>query len=131
MRRRSLANALKLAPSAGLYSVLTQEKTLQEVICPTGMRNLYLLDTEPNIPNPVDILSSHHYENLVKTLSGLFDYVIFDTPPLGTFIDAAVLGALTDGALLVVKRGATKRAMPRRRPPGVPSRRLTAPCSTF
>jgi len=111
MRRRSLANALKLAPSAGLYSVLTQEKTLQEVICPTGMRNLYLLDTEPNIPNPVDILSSHHYENLVKTLSGLFDYVIFDTPPLGTFIDAAVLGALTDGALLVVKRGATKRAM--------------------
>ena len=111
MRKRSLANTLKLAPSAGLYSVLTQEKTLQEAACSTGIRNLYLLDIEPNIPNPVDILSSNHYENLVKTLSGLFDYVIFDTPPLGTFIDAAVLGALTDGTLLVVKRGATKRAM--------------------
>lgn len=38
-----------------------------------------------------------------------FDYVIFDTPPVGTFVDAAVLSALVDGTVLVVKPGGAKR----------------------
>lgn len=111
MRRRSLANALKLAPGAGAYSVLTKERTLQEVVCATSVPNLFFLDIEPNIPNPADILSSRHYKQFVQALSESFDYVLFDTPPLGTFIDAAILGTLTDGTLLVIRRGATKRAI--------------------
>ena len=39
-----------------------------------------------------------------------YDYVVFDTPPVGTFIDAAILSTLVDGTVMVVKPGSTKRA---------------------
>lgn len=111
MRRRSLAHALKLAPTAGSYSVLTGGSTLQEAVCATGIVNLFFLDVEPNIPNPADILSSERYKSFIENLSETFDYVIFDTPPLGTFIDAAIMGTNTDGTLLVVRRGKVKRTV--------------------
>ncbi len=38
-----------------------------------------------------------------------FDFVLFDTPPLLPVTDAAVLAKLTDGAMLVVAQGRTRR----------------------
>ena len=35
-----------------------------------------------------------------------YDYVIVDTPPLGSVIDGAVVGAICDGTVLVVESGA-------------------------
>jgi Mrp family chromosome partitioning ATPase len=39
----------------------------------------------------------------------LYDIVIFDSPPLGAVIDAAVLGPQVDGVILVVRPGETTR----------------------
>ena len=64
---------------------------------------------EPHIPNPADIIVSHRFAKLVKALSAKFQYVIFDAPPVGTFIDAAEIASLTDGALFVVREDFTKR----------------------
>ncbi len=109
MRRRSLANILGVRATAGVYSVLTNQASLDAAIVPTKINGLFFLDVEPNIPNPADILSSKSYAALVKRMEQSFDYIIFDTPPVGTFVDAAVLSALVDGTVLVVKPGAAKR----------------------
>ena len=34
-----------------------------------------------------------------------FDYVLFDSPPMGAVTDAAILGPQVDGVLLVVRAG--------------------------
>ena len=39
-----------------------------------------------------------------------FDWVIVDTPPVGPLADASLLGAMVDGALLVVRAGQTPYA---------------------
>ena len=39
-----------------------------------------------------------------------YDYVIYDTPPVGTFIDAAIMGTFVDGCVLAVKAGRAKRS---------------------
>ena len=95
MRRRSLANALGVRAQAGVYSVLTDAATIEQAVVPTKVHDLYLLDSEPNIP---------------RELEDRFDYVIYDTPPVGTFVDAAILSTLVDGTVLIVKPGFTKRA---------------------
>ena len=64
---------------------------------------------EPHIPNPVDIFSSRRFHRFVDSLRRTYDYVIFDTPPLSTFVDAAVLGSVADGTLLVVREDFVKR----------------------
>ncbi len=39
-----------------------------------------------------------------------FDYVVIDTPPVGTFVDAAIIAALADATALVVRERFVKRA---------------------
>ncbi len=110
MRRRSLAAMLEVHPQAGLYAVLSGAAPLSAAIASTSTPNLYFLDTEPNIPNPADIISSKRYRALAAKLAERFDYVIFDTPPVGTFVDAAVLSTMADGVVLVVRPGEVKRS---------------------
>lgn len=110
MRRRTLADMLNVRPPAGVYSVLTDATPLSQAVAATQTPNMYFLDVEPNIPNPADIISSKRYRKLVSLLEEGYDYVVFDTPPVGTFIDAAILSTLVDGTVMVVKPGSTKRA---------------------
>ena len=109
MRRRTLADALNVRPPAGVYSVLTDAAPLSQAVVATSTPNMYFLDVEPNIPNPADIISSKRYAKLVTLLEENYDYVVFDTPPVGTFIDAAILSTLVDGTVMVVKPNSTKR----------------------
>ena len=109
MRRRSLADMLGVRSRGGLYAVLSEQVSIDQAIVETGQKNFYFLDAEPHIPNPADIIVSHRFAKLVKALSAKFQYVIFDSPPVGTFIDAAEIASLTDGALFVVREDFTKR----------------------
>lgn len=110
MRHRSVAAMLSVHPPVGLYAVLTEAASLSDAITTTSVRNLFLLDVEPRIPNPADVLSSVRYRDLVKHLAESYDYVIYDTPPVATFVDAAILSTYVDGTILVVKQGGPKKA---------------------
>ncbi len=109
LRRRSLASMLNVHPNVGFYSVISGQTPLKQAVTKTATPNLYFLDVEPNIPNPAGVLSSHRYKELVEALAEPFDYVIFDTPPVGTFVDAAVASTLMDGVVMVVRLNETKR----------------------
>lgn len=109
MRRRSVANQLKVYAKHGLYSVLSHQVTLGEAVVPTGVAGLSFLDAEPRLPNPVDILQSRRFHALMDDLERSYDYVIYDTPPISAFVDGAVVGHLTDATLLVVRDNFTKR----------------------
>ena len=109
MRRRSAASILGVHAAHGAYAVMSHALSLREAVISTGTPNFYFLDTEPNIPNPADLLSSRAYAKLVDDACNAYDYVLFDTPPVGTFVDAAILSRLVDGVILVVKIGGAKR----------------------
>lgn len=110
MRRRSLADMIGARTRGGLYAVLSEQMTIEEAVVETSQKNLYFLDSEPHIPNPADIIASKRFRRLVEALRETFQYVIFDTPPVGTFVDAAEVGHLSDGVLFVVRENFAKRA---------------------
>lgn len=83
MRRRSLAAMLNVRSAAGLYAVLTDAVPLDVAVASTTTANLFFLDTEPNIPNPADMIASKRFGRLVRLLEERYDYVIFDMPPRG------------------------------------------------
>lgn len=109
IRRRSIAGMLGAHAQNGLYAVLSAQVELEDAVVRTPMRGVSFLDAEPHIPNPVDILGSRRFRSFVESLKSSYDYVVFDTPPLSAFIDAAVIGSVVDGALLVVRRNFVKR----------------------
>ncbi len=110
MRRRTLADRLNLRPRVGLYAVLTEDAQIKDAIIEADVPNMFFLDVEPSIPNPADILSSKRYRKLATTLEQDFDYVIFDTPPVSTFVDAAILSTIVDGTVLVVRSNFPNRS---------------------
>lgn len=109
MRRRSLASTLGIHAAYGLYGVMTGEVTLEDAAVPTGIQRLHFLDCEPHIPNPSDLLNARSFNRLMEMMKKSFDYVVFDTPPVGTFVDAAVLGAKVDAVFMVVRERYTRR----------------------
>lgn len=109
MRRRSLASMMGVHARSGIYSVLSGQVELDDAVVKTSTRGMYLLDCEPHIPNPVDILSSKRFHSFVAILRQRYDFVIFDTPPLSAFVDAAVLAPIVDGTVLVVRQNFVKR----------------------
>ncbi|WP_418742807.1 CpsD/CapB family tyrosine-protein kinase [Enorma massiliensis] len=110
MRRRSLADMVGARARHGIYAVLSGQVELDEALVATSHRNLFFLDSEPHIPNPADILSSQRFRKLVAQMESDFDYVVIDTPPVGTFVDAAIIAAFADATALVVRERFVKRA---------------------
>lgn len=109
MRHRTLANLLGLRHSGGLYAVLSDQMSIDEAVVETGQPNFFFLDAEPRIPNPADIIASRRFAKLVAALEEKYQHVIFDTPPVGTFVDAAEVAAITDGTIYVVREDFAKR----------------------
>ena len=99
-----MANALGVHAQYGLYTVLSGQKELGQAAVRTQTPNLHFLDAEPHIPNPSDIIGSRHFGRLLNLMHNTYDYVIFDTPPVGAFVDAAVLGAQIDAVFMEDKK---------------------------
>lgn len=110
MRRRSLADMIGVHARYGIYSVLSGQVGLVDAVVPTQHARLFFLDAEPHIPNPADILASKRFGRLMDALVKEYDYIVFDTPPINTFVDAAIIAAIADASVLVVRERFAKRA---------------------
>jgi tyrosine-protein kinase Etk/Wzc len=82
---------------------------LNAVLRPTPVRGLTLLTCGTMPTNPTNLLSGVRMRVLLQELVQRFDIVILDTPPVLATADARILGALSDGVLLVVRAGQTER----------------------
>jgi capsular exopolysaccharide synthesis family protein len=109
MRRPSLDKYLDLVGSVGLSTVLSGGASLSEVLQESAFPHLTVLTAGATPPNPSELLGSLTARNLLAELREKFDYVIIDNPPLLAVTDAAVLAAISDGTLMVVRYAATKR----------------------
>lgn len=90
----------------GLVHYLSGIHTINEIIYSTSIKNLSIVFSGPVPPNPSELLQSVLFQELIQYLSGLYDYVIIDTPPLGSVIDSAVISEVCDGMVLVIESNA-------------------------
>jgi capsular exopolysaccharide synthesis family protein len=112
MRRHNLHELFGLGPSPGLSDVLGSPETLTASLKSSDVHpNLMVLTGGTTVPNPAEMLGSVRMRQLIAAVSGRFDRVILDAPPLRVFSDALVLSQLADGVILVVWGGSTPRAL--------------------
>jgi len=90
----------------GLSHYLSGQSTLEDVICETNIENFHIIFAGPVPPNPSELLGNDNFKEMIKRLREEYDYVIIDTPPLGSVIDGAVVSASCDGAVIVVESNA-------------------------
>jgi len=110
LRRPTQHRIFGLGNSHGLTTALLDNLTpASQHLKDTKVRGLRILTSGPIPPNPAEILSSQRMGNLIDELSEEADVVLFDTPPVLSVTDAAVLGTQTGGVLFVVEVGKTRR----------------------
>lgn len=105
MRRPTQGNLFKIRPKKGITTYLSGECTLEEAATLTTTENLYLLDVDARIVNPVELLGSERFEKAMAEMKEKFDIVIYDTLPMGMFIESALVASHADATLLVIRKG--------------------------
>lgn len=89
----------------GLSELLSGQANLDEVLYNTQHPNFDVIFCGHFPPNPVELLASDIFKNLLINLKSVYDYVIIDSPPLSPVIDAAVICAVADAAIMVISPG--------------------------
>jgi non-specific protein-tyrosine kinase len=94
----------------GLTAMLLEDAALASPpLAQTAIPNLSILPSGTLPPIPADLLSSQRMSEVIGVLKARAHYILFDAPPVLAATDAALLGAKTDGVLLVVRAGHTRR----------------------
>ena len=102
--------AFNFAQEPGLTDILAGSATLREAARPNVVTKLDVLPAGALPPNPSELLGSAAMHRLLEQLRAEYDMVVFDSPPALTVTDSTVLGASTDGMIIVVRSGETEEA---------------------
>lgn len=90
----------------GISYYLVGQAKLEEVICMTNIQNLNIIFAGRIPPNPTELLGGENFRKMIAQLRSQYDYIIIDTPPLGSVIDCSVISKCCDGTILVIEAGA-------------------------
>lgn len=107
LRQPRIAHYCQVDGSAGLSTVLSGVAELRSVIEPWG--GVYILPAGLVPPNPNQMISSEAMAGLIRTCTADYDIVVIDSAPLLPVTDSLALSRIADGAVLVVRAGATRR----------------------
>jgi capsular exopolysaccharide synthesis family protein len=99
---------------AGLAEILGEGASLEDAVRATAIERLSVLPCVSTPSNPSELLESEQLAALIAHAKEMYDFVLFDSPPLMAVTDAAVLASRVDGVILVVKGGAMPRELLRR-----------------
>lgn len=109
MRKSVLAGRNTNAKNiVGLSEVLTGMVKLGDAIYSTQYPSMQIIFAGKYPPNPVELLSGKYFKILLAEARKVYQYIIVDTPPLGSVIDAAVAAPNCDGTILVIGDGAVR-----------------------
>lgn len=111
LRRPTLHELFGVSNERGLTTMFMDKAALADppLVQAPGAEGLWLLPSGPLPPNPAELLGARRMEDVIEALLSRADIVLFDAPPVIAVTDAAVLGTKTDGVLLVVSAGQTRR----------------------
>lgn len=110
LRRPCLHELFGVAQEPGVTNVLLSHEAMGDLpLVQTQVEGLWLLPSGALPPNPADIVGSQKMAQLLAKLQAQVNLVIVDAPPVTVAVDAAALAARTDGLLLIIRAGHTRR----------------------
>jgi capsular exopolysaccharide synthesis family protein len=108
MRRPQLAGILEVDPDApGLSQLTAGTEPASRCIHPFRDSGLHFIPSGPVPSNPLELLSSRRFAEILAKLGESFDFVVLDSPPVQLVSDAVVLAGVADSLVFVVRADTT------------------------
>jgi succinoglycan biosynthesis transport protein ExoP len=111
MRRPQVGTRLGLTAGAkGLSNLVTGSSTLKECVHPVEGSSLLVMPSGDIPPNPLDLLVSQRFKDVLRHLQPQLDFIIIDTPPVELVSDAIAVAPMATSTIYVVR--ATETPVP-------------------
>ena len=108
MRRPATAKGLGLPPGInGLSDLVSGVAEYADCAHSVAGSRLTVIPTGSIPPNPLELLHSHRFSDLLETLQQSFDIIIIDSPPVELVSDALVIASQATGIIYVTKANDT------------------------
>jgi capsular exopolysaccharide synthesis family protein len=109
LRRPKVKDFLNLRFEYGLEDVIENNVPVQNAIIYSVKDNFAVLPSHKGHSNAAELVESPRMAALPQEMEEHFDYIIYDTSPVLSTTDSAILGAYVGAIFLVVKAGSTQR----------------------
>jgi capsular exopolysaccharide synthesis family protein len=111
IRKADLSHGMGARRTPGLTEYLLGGATLQQIIRPTQVPNLFLIPSGIEVNSPADLLAGDKFKSFLQEIRTLYDMILLDTPPVLPVADTPTIRELTDGFLFVYRAGFTPYTM--------------------
>lgn len=109
LRRPNIDVFFGLNGSPGLTDYIIGNAAYDDVFHPSVAENLMIVPAGAQVPNPSEIVGSDMFQSFFDKCMEEYDFVIVDSPPLNSVVDAATIADIVDLCLIVVNAGKTKK----------------------
>lgn len=114
MRRPSLRGRGIATDRPGLHEILSRRAFIPDCLTPFAGGKLDILTAGKSSRNPLELLSTTEFPEIIRQLSDDYEVVILDTPPVGVVSDTLFMARIASTAVLVVHADRTPRKVVRR-----------------
>lgn len=91
----------------GLAHYLAGQCDLDQVVYETNLYGACVIPAGRDVSNPMALIDSEYFDDMLNQLAEEFDVVLVDAPPVGMVIDAAVMASACDGVVFIVEYNKT------------------------
>ncbi|UTJ05798.1 GumC family protein [Arcobacter roscoffensis] len=109
LRKASLHNEFNISNNIGISNYLTKQNSLEEVLYHDENTNVDIITTGTIPPNPSELILTDNMKEFIEILKERYDYIIFDTPPVGLVTDAMILMNYADISFVVARASYTRK----------------------
>jgi capsular exopolysaccharide synthesis family protein len=93
----------------GIVEWIRGERALAKCIYRLEGASIWFMPAGTSTGNSAELLESGMLAPMIEKLSGWFDWVVIDSPPVLPLADTSVWASLVDGILLVTRQGTTQK----------------------
>lgn len=108
-RSPTLPGLLGTTNHYGLTEALIQQGPIRSFAKPIRSEDFWFISSGSVVPDSPNLLDGDRIKERFAELRQEFDYVLVDAPPLNRYADAAALGRMTDGMVLVLEADVTRK----------------------
>lgn len=110
LRKPKLQAMLDTNFSLGITNYLIKKNTIAEITMKTDLPNMDVILSGPIPPNPIELIESKEFEEFIEEINTLYyDYIIFDTPPIGLVADTLSIAKYSDLNVFVMRQNYTNK----------------------
>jgi capsular exopolysaccharide synthesis family protein len=108
LRKPKISKQMGIDRSGGLSSYFVGKLNVDQIIQPhPSIPDFSIIASGPIPPNPSELLSSPKLDELFDYLKKHFDYIVIDSPPVGSVTDAKILAKVSDATLYIIRQNYT------------------------